>query len=168
MKKLAYDPIADQLHRWHIEASTPRVRRCFARVLKEMALQGVYVLRTPKLQVVMLPPPAPLGMAHAVWAYFPIYKSRWIVRKYKLKLQPGVKVLLAISERAAEKSTEKEMLGLLAHHFGHTLLYLQAPRRTNECEDADKVAREFGLIRFLGSQYQLRFNRNGRRRKGKV
>jgi len=134
-----YDPIEDQLRRWKVDTASARLRKCVELVLRSMSLEAVYIMRTPKLQVAIVEK----GLT---WAWFPIYKGRVIVREEAITLQRGAKVLLTLSEDSSETPVPiKEVCQLIAHHFGHVLLYLRAPRQRNECLDADREATRCGL-----------------------
>jgi hypothetical protein len=108
------------------------------RVLGEMVAEAQLTLRkNPKLQVVVLP-----EAAYSVWAYFPIHQKRTVIRHFNIRLKHRARVLLVLSEKHVEEQSARKTNTKLRHHLGHTLLYLRSPRRSNECEDADKEWQE--------------------------
>jgi hypothetical protein len=122
---------------WGIDKHSPKVQTCMRRVLSELIAGSQLALRkNPKLQVVVLP-----EAAHSVWAYFPIHQKRTIIRHFNIRLKHGARVLL-LSEKHGEEQSARKTNTELRHHLGHTLLYLRSPRRSNECEDADKEWQE--------------------------
>jgi hypothetical protein len=137
-----YDAVTDQLGRWNLNTDS-LLRKCVERVLRSMEISSVYVLRTPKLQVAVVPK----GM---IWAHFTVHKRRWAVRHHAITLQRGAKALLILTENGpCGARLQKEICRDVAHHIGHLLCYLQRPGWIHECPDAERAARKCGLAKFL-------------------
>jgi len=119
---------------WGIEKRSPKLGACMRRVLSELETGAQLTLRkNPKLQVAVLP-----EAGVSVWAYFPIHRKRWVVRRWKIELKPTARVLLLISEKRIDQQSARMTNIDLRHHLGHALLYLRSPRKRNECPDADR------------------------------
>lgn len=137
-----YDAVTDQLDRWNLNTDS-RLRKCVERVLRSMEISSVYILRTPELQVAVVPK----GM---IWAYFPVHKHRWIIRRSAVRLRSGAKALFVLTEQGLFRPmSQKEIRRDVAHHIGHLLCYLQRPGWIHECPDAERAARKCGLTKFL-------------------
>ncbi len=117
---------------WGLKTHSPRLMICTRRVLSELTAETQLVLRrNPKLQVVVL------SDAHfSVWAYFPVYQRRTVVRQLRIRLNPTTRVLLVFGERQIDQQSVRKTNAELRDHLGHVLLYLRRPRAPNECKDA--------------------------------
>lgn len=106
-----------------------RLQSCVRRVLNELHLQALLLLKDPRLEVMVVP-----EYVHSVWSYFPIHRRRIVARD--LQPKPETRVLLLFSLTQFEKETEKFFETCLRDHLGHALLYLHDPKAPNECPDA--------------------------------
>jgi len=140
----SYDPVADEIGRWDLHTKSQRLLGCVERVLHAMTIQGLYAIRTPKLQV-----EAVSRRVSCTWAYFPMHKVRSVVRNYGIRLRPSTRVLLILGDDGSERSAENELRKLIAHHLGHVLCYLEKPSWIHACPDADRAAKRCGLKKFI-------------------
>lgn len=154
-KRTNYDAVADQIGRWKL-TKTHKVTKCLDRLLRTMVIEGVYMLRDPRLQVVVLP-------GNMIWAYFPIHRRRWIVGKPPHVPEPEVKVMMVIGEDCVRDQPLTTTMAEVAHHFGHVLCYLQRPKWIHDCADADRAAKDCGLKVFLRTPRQM-YKSSGRRK----
>jgi hypothetical protein len=154
-KRTNYDIVADQIGRWKL-TKTHKVTKCLDLLLRTMVIEGVYILRDPRLQVVVLP-------GHMIWAYFPIHRRRWIVGKLPHVPEREVKVMMVIGEDCVRDQPLTTTMAELAHHFGHVLCYLQRPKWIHDCADADRAAKDCGLKVFLRTPRQM-YKSSGRRK----
>src|SRR4051812_18511159 len=107
---------------------------CIRRVWSQLSAPAQLVLRNnPKLQIAIL-----REDAYSVWAYFPVYERRTVVRDLGIQLKATERVLLVISETQLDEQSVRKSNADLRHHLGHTFLYLRSPRKPNGCEDAWK------------------------------
>jgi hypothetical protein len=105
-----------RMREWGVEKQPRRIQRSVRRVLSELHPSALYILKDPRLEVMVLPE----GEGFSVWAYFPVHRRRWIARQ--LRPKPQTRVLLVINaghEREPAKTFEDD----LRDHLGHTLLY---------------------------------------------
>jgi len=101
------------------------------KVLAELRPEGLRILRDRRLQIEVR-----YHDCDIVRAYFPMHRRRWIA-KY-VNVRPTTRVLLVISEEAADKDMDELLERELRIHLGHTLIYLQNARWPNECADAER------------------------------
>jgi hypothetical protein len=120
------------MQQWRMGEQSPRIQTCVRKVLSEMEVSALLVLRRePRLEVIVRP-----DDALSVWAYFPIHCRRWIARQLHPKAQ--TRVLLVFSLPKCEKTPAKVLQDQIRDHLGHVLLYLRDPKARNECRDAMK------------------------------
>ena len=116
--------------------------RCVARILSALDDSAASAIQDSRLQVVARP-------HDAIWAYFPIYGRRRIVRQLPYPLGPDVRVLLVVGEEIVANQLIRATMSDLAHHFGHAFCYSHKPGWIHDCFDANRAARKCGLGRFL-------------------
>jgi hypothetical protein len=120
------------MQEWRMGKASDRIRASVRRVLEELECEALLFLRgEPKLEV-MVRPKANFN----VWAYFPVYKKRWIAQQCEPK--PSTRVLLLFGEEQCEEEGAEALEDHLRDHLGHTLLYLRSPKAPNNCPDAQK------------------------------
>jgi len=134
--------VEKQLNYWNLSTSSVQTVKYVARILRSMEASAFSTICDSRLLVAALPK----GM---IWAHFPIYRRRWIVRRLPYPIGPRVKVLLVVGEDSVMDQPKRRTMAELAHHFGHALCYLRNPGWIHDCPDADRAARRAGLSQFL-------------------
>lgn len=142
------DEVEKQINRWNLSRSSEQTVKAVARILRSMEASAFSTIRDSRFQVVA-PPKA------MIWAYFPIYKRRWIVQRLPYSIDPQVKVLLVVGEDSVTDQPKRRTMAELAHHFGHAVCYLRYPGWIHDCPDADRAARRGGLSRFLRTPREI-------------
>ena len=142
------DPIVDLIDGWKLHTNSAETVTCVARVLRSMEASAFSTICDSRLQAAVLP----RGM---IWAYFPIYRRRWIVRQLPYPIDPGVKALLVVGEDSVASQPRRTTMAELAHHFGHALCYLRSPGWVHGCPDANRAAKRGGLSQFLRTPREI-------------
>jgi hypothetical protein len=137
------DPVARLIASWNL-GRNEAVLTSIEKVLQAMTTEGLHDLQDSGVQVALVP-----RSALSVWAYFPIYSRRTIVRYHRIDLRSGATALLVISAQDVDRQARRKTLLELAHHFGHALCYVRNKKRIHDCIDADRTAAEVGISRFL-------------------
>lgn len=136
------DPYVEYLmERWRVGEQSERFQASVRRVLREMSGEALLGLRTPKLQVVILP------SFTCVWAFFPVGKMRkrkhtWCYLMPKVRLEPAAEVLLVFGADQVQSTPKRRFEDHLRDHLGHTLLFLRDPEARNECSNAEQEWRD--------------------------
>jgi len=142
------DAVGYQMDCWNLSTTSLQTVRYVARILRTMKASAFSTICDSRLLVVA----PPKGM---IWAHFPIYRRRWIVRQLPYSIDPRVKVLLVVGEDSVVDQPKRRTMAELAHHFGHALCYLGDPGWIHGCQDADRAARRGGLRQFLRSPREI-------------
>ncbi len=116
------------------------------RVLNQIPAETLLTLRRePRLQV-----EAVLRTPETMWAYFPIRAGQvgdehlniqldLLVQASKLTLRAKAEILLLLRTKMGRGENDPDVMGDMAHHFGHLSLYLRNPKAKNNCPDATRV-----------------------------
>ena len=129
-----------RMREWGIDGQPRRIQTIVRRVLNEMEPEALLFLKDPRFEVMVLP-----GQQFTVWPYFPINRRRCIVQEaIALGLPPKdeTRVLLVLGARNFEKEPAEWLANCLRDGLGHVLLYLRAPKASNNCRDAMKEWRK--------------------------
>jgi hypothetical protein len=135
------DQVPKMINDWNLSPTSVRTVRCVERILHTMNRPALWALRDFRFQVIA-------AAKGPIWTYYPLYKNSWMGQQLPYEINPGVEAVLVIGEDTVEKHSQRMVLALLSHFFGHALRFLRNAA-WHECTDADAAAREAGLTQLV-------------------
>lgn len=127
-----------RMQEWGMGEQSGRMQTCVHRVLKELQVTALIMLKDQRFEVLVLPNSWGQGFCYP---YFPIYPQRRIVKHVTslgMPPKPETRVLLILTSPAFETEPMKFLADCLRDALGHVLLYLRSPKASNHCPDAMK------------------------------